>query len=238
MTPRRLFLGGAALIALTGCGPKPTDDHASQDSPRTAHPPGESQAAAETTFKAGTGLTIPPATRVALGLTTAPAEERAIPQALRLQALVYQAGPPPLASVTLPAAQAAALAHLVPAGAHLVLRQPHSPSPDAPVDLVFALAHRPEAKVGDFVELALASETPATAVSVPRGALLRTAGGTFVYVSNGGAYLRTAVTPGASSAEFVAITDGLYAGDEVVTHPVEQLWLIELRLTKGGGHSH
>ena len=36
----------------------------------------------------------------------------------------------------------------------------------------------------------------------------------------------------------VEITDGLYAGDEVVASPVNQLWLAELRLTKGGGHSH
>ena len=36
----------------------------------------------------------------------------------------------------------------------------------------------------------------------------------------------------------VEITDGLLAGDQVVTKPVETLWLIELRATKGGGHSH
>jgi len=62
--------------------------------------------------------------------------------------------------------------------------------------------------------------------------------GTFVYVVNGNFYLRTAVKTGARSTDFVEITDGLYAGDVVVTTPVNQLWLSELRLTKGGGHSH
>ncbi len=37
------------------------------------------------------------------------------------------------------------------------------------------------------------------------------------------------------AAEILA---GLRAGDRVVATPVEQLWLAELRLTKGGGHSH
>ena len=39
-------------------------------------------------------------------------------------------------------------------------------------------------------------------------------------------------------SQFIEITDGLYAGDVVATGGVEQLWLTELRLTKGGGHSH
>jgi len=46
------------------------------------------------------------------------------------------------------------------------------------------------------------------------------------------------VKVGARSPDFVEINDGLYAGDVVVAAPAEQLWLAELRLTKGGGHSH
>ena len=30
----------------------------------------------------------------------------------------------------------------------------------------------------------------------------------------------------------------LLAGDQIVVKPVQTLWLIELRATKGGGHSH
>ena len=68
--------------------------------------------------------------------------------------------------------------------------------------------------------------------------MLDTATGAFVYVVNGEAYLRTPVKTGASDADHVEIADGLYAGDTVVASPVNQLWLSELRLTKGGGHSH
>ena len=67
---------------------------------------------------------------------------------------------------------------------------------------------------------------------------LRFATGTFVYVLNGEYYLRTAVKTGVRSGEFIEISDGLYPGDVVVATAVEQLWLTELRVTKGGGHSH
>jgi hypothetical protein len=238
MNPRPLLLSFAALAALAGCGKKSTDDHAGHNHDHGDHSHGEKKSAPETTFKAGTGLTIPLVTRVALGFTTAPAEERALPSTLRVTAQVFQPGPPPLASATVPAVQAATLAGKALSGARLVSLKPHSSAPDTPVDLVLALDDRPGAKLGDFVDLTLTAAASAPVVSIPRSALLRSASGTFVYVVNGGAYLRTAVTPGASSADFIEIADGLYAGDEVVTHPVEQLWLIELRATKGGGHSH
>jgi multidrug efflux pump subunit AcrA (membrane-fusion protein) len=92
-------------------------------------------------------------------------------------------------------------------------------------------------QVGDFVTLALAVE-PRNRPHRARSAVLDGATGTFVYVVNSGAYLRTPVKVGARSADFIEITDGLYAGDVVVVTPVDQLWLAELRLTKGGGHSH
>ena len=75
-------------------------------------------------------------------------------------------------------------------------------------------------------------------MTVPRAALLDTALGTFVYLINGEAFLRTPVTTGAMDDDIVEITDGVFEGDTVVTSPVSQLWLTELRLTKGGGHSH
>ena len=86
------------------------------------------------------------------------------------------------------------------------------------------------------MSLTLAADS--AALTVPRSALLDAATGTFVYVVNGTSYLRTPVKIGASTADHVEITDGLYAGDTVVAAPVNQLWLSELRLTKGGGHSH
>lgn len=74
--------------------------------------------------------------------------------------------------------------------------------------------------------------------SVPREALLETADGVFVYAVKEGGHRRVPVRPGAADASHVAIVSGLSAGDVVVVAPVSQLWLAELRLTKGGGHSH
>ncbi len=104
-------------------------------------------------------------------------------------------------------------------------------------DLIVALERTPPPVIGEFVDLDFATE-PSPVLAVPRSALLDAATGTFVYVVNGEHYLRTSVKTEARSADFVEITDGLYAGDVVVVAPVEQLWLAELRLTKGGGHSH
>jgi len=73
---------------------------------------------------------------------------------------------------------------------------------------------------------------------IPHTAVLETVYGTFVYVVNGTSFLRTAISLGSRYGDYREVVDGLYSGDEVVAHPVETLYLIELRATKGGGHSH
>lgn len=73
---------------------------------------------------------------------------------------------------------------------------------------------------------------------IPRAALLDAATGTFVYVKNGDHFLRTPVKVGVTSDGWVEVTDGLFEGDVVVSQGATDLWLIELRFTKGGGHSH
>jgi len=75
-------------------------------------------------------------------------------------------------------------------------------------------------------------------MAVPRAALLEAASGTFVFVKKGDLFLRTPVTVGAVSDGAAEIADGLQEGDVVVTQGAVDLWLIELRFTKGGGHSH
>lgn len=74
--------------------------------------------------------------------------------------------------------------------------------------------------------------------AIPRPALLETAGGTFVYVLKGDRFLRTSVATGVSGEDFVEVSGGLHEGDAVVSSGAVDLWLIELRFTKGGGHSH
>ncbi len=93
-------------------------------------------------------------------------------------------------------------------------------------------------KDGEFVTATVTLPREDVVAVIPREALLRTSQGTFVYVVNGGAYLRTAVEVGSESNDKIEIVDGLFTGDQVVKMPVETLWLIELRATKGGGHSH
>lgn len=69
---------------------------------------------------------------------------------------------------------------------------------------------------------------------VPTSALLKTAEGSFVYALNGDFYVRTPVKTGVSDDKFVEITDGLYAGDQIVTTPVMSLWMAELQVLRGG----
>ncbi|MDR2513561.1 MAG: hypothetical protein LBD01_07205 [Puniceicoccales bacterium] len=81
-------------------------------------------------------------------------------------------------------------------------------------------------------------ETPNNGVTIPRTALLESSNGNFVYAVANGHYRRTPVQTGGANATHVLLKGGLPAGTTIVTMPVEQLWLAELRLTKGGGHSH
>lgn len=69
---------------------------------------------------------------------------------------------------------------------------------------------------------------------LPEAALLRTAKGDFVYVANGGRFLRTAVKVGAPNPAGFEVTEGLYEGDTVVVAGVRGLWLAELQAVNGG----
>lgn len=70
--------------------------------------------------------------------------------------------------------------------------------------------------------------------SIPRSALLKTAEGTFAYTVNGKFHMRTPVKVGVMNEQTVEITEGLYAGDEVVASPVMSLWMAELQVLRGG----
>jgi hypothetical protein len=94
--------------------------------------------------------------------------------------------------------------------------------------------------VGDFVETGIDKETSTggTRLAVPKSAVLRTPMGTFAFVQNGPYLLRTEIETGAEDATHVEVTGGLYEGDTIAVRPVEALYMIELRATKGGGHCH
>jgi multidrug efflux pump subunit AcrA (membrane-fusion protein) len=89
-------------------------------------------------------------------------------------------------------------------------------------------------KLGDSIQITFASPAREGVSTIPRSALLETINGNFVYVPNGKYFFKTAVTVGAKSEKAVEIVEGLYPGDEVVSEPVDALWLAELQATKGG----
>lgn len=214
-------------LLLTGCTKK-NSGGAEQE---------EGEGGGGVSFKEGRGLSLNPEVIAALGLRTAEAEERPLADNIRLIAQVFETSPRILASATVPAAEAEHFGQHPFQGAKLVRIDRSTVTATRLVDLIVALERPSPPAIGEFVEVVFAAE-PTTVLAVPSSALLDGATGTFVYVVNGEHYLRTPVKAGARTADFVEITDGLYAGDVVVTAPVEQLWLAELRLTKGGGHSH
>ena len=72
---------------------------------------------------------------------------------------------------------------------------------------------------------------------VPPEAILHTVQGTFVYVENGGWFLRTPVKVGAHdgpAASSLVVSDGLYEGDRIVTRGAKSLWLAELHFLRAG----
>jgi len=95
-----------------------------------------------------------------------------------------------------------------------------------------------QVRFGNRVNLSVNVGTRHGAITIPVSALLKASEGEFVYVKNGEHLLRTPVKAGVAGTDEVEIIDGLYAGDQIASAPVESLWLIELRATKGGGHSH
>ena len=60
-------------------------------------------------------------------------------------------------------------------------------------------------------------------VAIPRSAVLDADGRQTVFVKNGDAFQSTAVTLGRTSGSYVEVTDGLYAGDSIVTQGAFQL---------------
>lgn len=260
MRPAAYWLASGLLATALamGCGRKTADAHKSGDGHKHAeggkaedhkksdgHKHGKEEKSDEhgageksgVAFKEGRGLTLNPDIIRALGLKTADAEERPLAAEMTLLAQVFAAKPQVLASASIPETDAERLEKQTFTGAKLVRIDRASATATRRMDAVFAIERTPAPQVGEFLELKLASE-PRTVLTVPRSAILDAATGSFAYVVNGEHYLRTAVKLGARSSDFVEITDGLYSGDVVVTTPVNQLWLSELRLTKGGGHSH
>ncbi len=211
--------------ALSSCN----DSHASHDHDPAQAPENGAQ------FKDGKGVSLSPLMAQAIRLQTAEVLEETIAPAF---------------TVTLQALQ-----HGNEASGWLTEAQAAGVRPGMSVELgigkgsVLRLEKAPYATLGDF-EVTVQASAPLEAgaslaatfrfpagdavTAIPKGALLTTAEGTFVYAKNDEFYLRTPVKVGAASRDHVEITDGLYTGDEIVTTPVMSLWLAELQILRGG----
>ena len=220
----------ALAVGLAGCGPK-SDSGEHRDGEGHDH----AESAPAVTFKEGRGLQLAAETAKAIGLTTADVQEREIAHRITFNATVLKAGPPAVLSATISPELADELERNRPREAKLVAINRALASATSQVEVTLELPQA--AKEGTMMPLVLTAAAQKVTV-VPERAVLRSVGGTFVYVENSGALLRTPVKVGVSDGEYTEITDGLYSGDTVAVTAVEQLWLTELRLTKGGGHSH
>lgn len=235
MSRRRLWLGFAAIIAVLfagGCSGKNTDDGHDHDA---GDDPAHEGRAAPVSFKEGLGLRLAPETAGALGLQTAGVTEQRITHAIEVVANVFDAGPPARAVALVPPEIADLMEQYPPPDTKILSVRRDIVQALTQAEVVLSLPGSPEP--GAMLKLTLRGPER-TVVAVPRSAVLRSATGNFVYVENDGHLLRTAVTIGAGDDGFTEITAGLKAGAVVATAAVEQLWLTELRLTKGGGHSH
>lgn len=265
MKPLRSITLLSALLAvslLVGCGHKEGDGH--DHSKEAGHDKDDGRGHEEASpsgasFKAGKGVIVTEETKKLLGVEVADVTDRKLPNQIRLTvqvfgekhhhllnaedhtgcdvhgsgfvsintAAVLKAGQPvellkstnaPLGGVVLAVQKALALGES---------------------EIVIGVSNATAAlKPGEFIPARINLPREEAVPVIPQSALLRTSEGTFVYAVNGDAYFRTAVKTGSEADGWVEITDGLLAGDQVVTKPVQTLWLIELRATKGGGHSH
>ena len=251
----------ALLVAsslFVGCGRKEGDGKEEAHGKDDGHGHGE-ESPSGASFKAGKGVIVAEETKKLLGVEVADVAERKLPNQIRFTVQVFgekhhhllnqedHSGCDVHGSAFLPADAAT----VVKAGQPVnVLKNTNSPLGGVVLavqkaltlgesEVVIGISNATTAlKAGEFVPARISLPRDEAVAVIPQAAVLRTSEGTFVYAVNGDAYLRTAVKVGAEVDGWVEITDGLLAGDQVVTKPVETLWLIELRATKGGGHSH
>lgn len=238
-----------------GCGQKKSDHPEAKNAEGESH--GESPSGA--VFKPGKGVILTDETRQILGLEVADVSEAMLPQVIQLNIQIFgethrienldidHTGCDVHGSGYLPLEKAAfvqpkQIVKLLTSrnetlDGFVVAVQKQAAQGETEVIIGVTTAES-KLKEGEFVNATISIPRNNAVTVIPSSALLRTIAGTFVYVVNGEAYFRTAVKPGSQTSDKIEIMDGLYPGDQVVTNPVETLWIIELRATKGGGHSH
>jgi hypothetical protein len=238
-----------AMLVLLPCGCSRQGENAAPEA--TAEESGVS-------FNAKSGLRVPPETAKFIGLKVADVEERQIVAALEFSAQVYRAAneaqfaslqPAILATALVSGAVSPAQAALLREGQAVTVKAEGASNltariqamnrslvqSNAPVEVLVRIADS-QARLarGTFVSVSVPLNGEKSVVSVPRAALLRTAEGDYVYTVSGERFVRAPVKLGMVNHEWAEVTDGLYAGDQIVVNPVMTLWLAELQSIRGG----
>lgn len=236
-----LLVGWSALAAgQAGCGkgsPSGAEPSVAHGEHEHAHEAGDEhagdEASAPARFIEGRGLQLAAPTAQALGLRHEPANRRMLTPRVGFAATVFDAGPPARVTAFVSAEVAEVIERHPPTTATLLAVRRDAAA--SRTEVVLALpGSRP---VGTAVTLSVQGDAR-RALAVPAAAILWAATGVFVYAMDGDFLVRRPIETGASDGAWVEVTRGLEAGTAVVTSAVEELWLTELRLTKGGGHSH
>ena len=250
----------AASFFPAGCGHKEKERHAHEDEKagESGDDHGHEEPSAGASFQPGKGILLTDETREILGVEVADVTQEKLPQVVRFSVQIFsETHRFAYVGIEHPDCEFHGSGFLPPEKAALV-------KPGMPVQLLasanettdgFVVAVQEtlvygeteviigitkaggKLKDGEFVTATITRPREREVTIIPSSALLRTSEGTFVYAVNGDVYLRTPVKVGSEADGKVEITDGL-PGGQVVVKPVETLWLIELRATKGGGHSH
>jgi len=106
--------------------------------------------------------------------------------------------------------------------------------------LIFKLENDGQLLEGAFAEVYLRAEELSDILSVPASALAEEQGGHYVYVQlSGETYTKRSVTTGENDGLYVEITEGLHAGERVVTRGVMLVKAASMATgVVGDGHSH
>lgn len=249
----RLLIPAMFAAALAGCG-RNSSRQATENEHREEH----DHPSGGVTFSANRGIYVPAEAAAFLGLRIADVEERAVRSEFRFSAQVYRtatdarlASVDPIAPTTayasgdVSAEEAGVLRGGQPVTLQLDRGAPlsgrvteihaHTDKAVEHFDVTVAINDSgAQLAAGMFVTVKAPVGTDKPVASVPRSAVLQTAEGNFVYAVSGEHFVRTAVKIGMINDQFVEISDGLYAGDQVVATPVMTLWMAELQSIRGG----
>ena len=254
------YVSFVAVLALAGLVAAGCDKHDGGDGHEHGHGHGhDEESPGGAAFDSKKGRILTDETRQSLGVETAELIQRKLPLEIRLSAQVFGEEHKRTAAETYHAectAKAAGLmaqdksSHVKPgvtaqlatkSGESLggVILGVNQALAIGDVEVIVGVTDSgAQLKPGDFLSVLISIPREETVSVVPGSAVLHSTEGTFAYALKGDAFFRTAIKTGAEAQGLVEIKEGLVEGDVVVTKPVEKLWLIELRATKGGGHSH